>query len=362
MISPTSLSPAVNSPSQDGTRLTDLRSDTVTLPTAEMYERMRHAALGDDGLDGDPTARELEALAARTFGKEAGLYVPTATMGNLLAVLTQVARQGQVVMEASAHMYLTERGGATLGGIAYHGIAGTAGEMDLGALKNALQSSSPLRTELVCMETTHVNAGGAVLSLAHMRAVHDMAHGAGARVHLDGARIFNAAVALQVAPDAVACFADTVSICLSKGLSAPAGAVLVGPAETLSRARQLRKVLGGTQRQIGILAASGLEAIEAMPQRLAQDHVMAQQLGRGLRAVLPDHIGLTGPVTNIIFVELPEGVPDSSAWAREAQKHGVLIRPWGLRRIRLVTHRHIDSAGVAAAITGFEKAATELIG
>ncbi|WP_245598103.1 threonine aldolase family protein [Ottowia thiooxydans] len=363
MISQTTSHQGVQAHAEDAPGpFTDLRSDTVTLPTAAMYERMRHAALGDDGLDGDPTARELEALAARTFGKEAGLYVPTATMGNLLAVLTQVPRQGQVAMEATAHMFLTERGGATLGAVAYLGIPGTAGEMDLSGLKQALLRSNALRTELVCMETTHVNAGGAVLSLAHMRAVRDLAHGAGARVHIDGARIFNAAVALQVAPDAVAGFADTVSICLSKGLSAPAGAVLVGPAETLSRARQLRKMLGGTQRQIGILAATGLEAIETMPKRLAQDHAMANQLGAALRAVLPDQIGLTGPATNIIFVELPDDVPESAAWARELQKHGVLIRPWGQRRIRLVTHRHINSASIAAAAAGFEKAASELLG
>ena len=143
--------------------LIDLRSDTVTRPTPAMYERMRTAALGDDGLDGDPTARELEALAARTLGKEAGLYVPTATMGNLLAVLAQVRRQGQVVLESSAHMFLTERGGATLSGTAYVGLAGAAGAMDLTALASALRPSGALPTELVCMETTHVNAGGAAL-------------------------------------------------------------------------------------------------------------------------------------------------------------------------------------------------------
>lgn len=340
----------------------DLRSDTVTLPTPAMYERMRAAELGDDGLDGDPTARRLERVTADLLGKEAGLYVPTATMGNLLAVLSQVGRHGRVAMEASAHMFLTERGGATLCAAIYLGIPGLAGEMDLAALAQALLCSYGSRTELVCMETTHVNAGGAALPLAHMRAVCEMAHGAGARVHVDGARLFNAAVALKVAPSAVACFADTASVCLSKGLSAPAGAVLVGPAETIMRARQLRKMLGGAQRQIGILAAAGLEAIETMPAQLAQDHAMAQRLSVSLRTMLPGAIGVTSPATNIVFVELPEHIPGSATWARELDKYGVRIRPWGGRRIRLVTHRHIDAACVDAAAAGFLQAANTLLG
>lgn len=340
----------------------DLRSDTVTLPTPAMFDRMRSAPLGDDGLDGDPTARELEALAARTLGKEAGLYVPTATMANLLAVLAQVERHGQVVIEATAHMFLTERGGATLGGVAYLGIPGSAGAMELHSLQRALQPASALRTELVCMETTHVNAGGAVLPLQHMQAVQDLAHAAGARVHVDGARLFNAAVALDVAPEAVARHADTVSVCLSKGLSAPAGAVLVGPEPTVARARKLRKMLGGTQRQIGVLAAAGLEAIETMPRHLARDHALARRLGDALRGLRPGTIGVTPPATNIVFVELPETVPDSAAWARELAARGVLIRPWGPRRIRLVTHRHIDEAGIDAAAAGFQQAAHALLG
>lgn len=339
----------------------DLRSDTVTRPTAAMYERMRRAELGDDGLDGDPTARELESLVAHTLGKEAGLYVPTATMGNLLAVLTQVERQGQVALEATAHMFLTERGGATLSAVMYQGIPGAAGEMDLNLLERTLGPSQALRTGLVCMETTHANAGGIALPLAHMRAVHAMAHDAGARVHIDGARIFNAALALQVSPSAVAGYADTISVCLSKGLSAPAGAVLVGPSETLSRARQWRKMLGGTQRQTGILAAAGLEAITTMSARLAEDHATAHRLGVLLRDALPCQIGITKPATNIVFIELPEDVPESAVWAEELRKHGVLIRPWGPRRIRLVTHRHIDSADIDAAAAGFAKAAGKLL-
>lgn len=338
----------------------DLRSDTVTQPTAAMYEHMCSAALGDDGLDGDPTARALEIRVASMLGKDAGLYVPTATMGNLLAVLTQVGRHGQVAMESTAHMYLTERGGATLSGCMYVGIPGASGEMDLDILQQTLKNTKTLRTELVCMETTHVNAGGAVLPLAHMRVVRELARGAGARVHVDGARIFNAAVALQVPVADVAGCADTVSVCLSKGLSAPAGAVLVGPAETIAHARHLRKMLGGTQRQIGVLAASGIEAVETMSLRLADDHATAHHLSTQLRAALPAAIGVTTPASNIVFIELPKDAPDSSAWGSEMKKRGVLIRPWGERRIRLVTHRHIDAHSINTAIAQFQQAASTL--
>lgn len=362
-VRPASLPQAGTGPSKSVSSLwVDLRSDTVTLPTPAMYERMCNAPLGDDGLEGDPTARELEQLAATLLGKPAGLFLPTATMGNLLAVLTQVERQGQVVMEAAAHMFMTERGGATLAGCLYQAIAGTAGEMDLQILKQTLHNTKTLRTELVCMETTHVNAGGAALSLAHMRAVHALAHDAGAQVHLDGARIFNAAVTLQVAVGEIARYADTVSICLSKGLSAPAGAVLAGPAATIARARQLRKMLGGTQRQIGVLAAAGLEALEVMPGRLAHDHATARQLSTALRAALASAIGVTAPTSNIVFIELPENTPDSSAWAHELQARGVLVRPWGERRIRLVTHRHIDSNAIDVAAAAFRQAAGVLLG
>ncbi len=350
-----------------GTRLVtpqvDLRSDTVTLPTAAMYERMRGAALGDDGLDGDPTARALEALVATTLGKEAGLYVPTATMGNLLAVLSQAERQSRVVLEASAHMVVSEHAGALFSGVTYTGLPGVAGAMGLGALERALEPSGVLRTELVCMETTHVNAGGAVLPLDHMRAVWNAAHSRGVRVHLDGARLFNAAVALKVDAAALACYADTVAICLSKGLSAPAGAVLAGPAATMARARRFRKMLGGTQRQVGVVAAAGLDAIETMPARLAQDHAWASRLSEALRAVLPGQIGVTTPATNIVFVDLPEeeAAADSAAWADALRKNGVLVRAWGPGRIRLVTHRHIDGASVDAAAAGFQRAARLLL-
>jgi threonine aldolase len=194
-----------------------------------------------------------------------------------------------------------------------------------------------------------------------MQAVQERAHSLGACVHLDGARLFNAAVALGVPADAVARSADTVSLCLSKGLSAPAGAVLAGPPATIACARRLRKMLGGTQRQIGVLAAAGLEAVQTMPERLAQDHVQARRLSQGLNAVRPLLLRATIPDTNIVLLDLPASGHDSGIWALELKKTGVLVRAWGERRLRLVTHRHIDAACVDAAVSAFQMAAEKLL-
>lgn len=339
----------------------DLRSDTVTLPTQAMYDRMLAAPLGDDGLDGDPTVRQLEDAAARMLGKEAGLFVPTATMGNLIAVLSHTSRQGQVAMEASSHMYMSERAGATFGGIAYVGIPGVAGAMDLGVLEDALQRPGALRTELVCMETSHANAGGAVLPLDHMQSVWSAAQAAGAHVHLDGARLFNAAVALGVQPDAIARYTDTTVICLSKGLSAPAGSVIVGSTATIRGAKKLRKMLGGTQRQIGVVAAAGLVALQSQVARLAHDHAQAQRLGDGLRRI-DQQFRVNVPATNILIAELPATAPDSSVWVQVLAKGGLLVRPNGARRLRMVTHRHLSAAAIDLAIERFQRLVPALLG
>ncbi len=329
----------------------DLRSDTVTRPTAAMYERMRQAPVGDDGLDGDPTVRELESVAATALGKEAGLFVASCTMGNLLAVLTQSQRQEQIVLEAGAHMATSERGSATFTGLFYLGVAGQAGAMALDALDDALRGRG-LRTAIVAMETSHNNAGGAVLPLAHMRAVHAMARDAGAVVHLDGARLFNAAVALDVPPAAVATHADTVSLCLCKGLSAPVGAVLAGPRATIDRAREVRRMIGGTQRQAGVVAAAGLEAIEVMGARLAEDHRRAARLSAALNGWHPQ-IYATVPQTNIVQVDVGATGRSSVEWVADLARAGLAVRPWGRHRIRCVTHREIDDAAIDAAIAAF---------
>ena len=340
----------------------DLRSDTVTLPTEAMLHRLAQAELGDDGLDGDPTVRRLERAVADLLGHEAGLYTPTATMANLLAVLSQAPRGSRVVLESGSHMLLSEGGGALLAGVDYQGVAGQGGAISTEALQAALTMPGASPCRLVGLENSHLNSGGQVLSAQVLQAAQGCAHRHEARLHLDGARLMNAAVALQLPVAELARHADTVSLCLSKGLSAPAGAVLVGRAETLAVARRHRKVLGGTQRQIGLLAATGLEAIHSQPARLAHDHAMAERLARSLRLQLPPALGGTEPVTNIVFIDLPQPGPQSTAWAEAALPHGVRVRPWGPWRLRLVTHRHIDEAAVDRAVEALQRVAGTSVG
>ena len=331
----------------------DLRSDTLTRPTPAMYERMRDAPIGDDGLDGDPTVRELEETAAAALGKEAGLFVPSCTMANLLATLATVQRSEQVVLEAQSHMGTSERGAATFTGAFHLAIAGSNGAMDLHALEDALHpAGNRLKTALVALETSHNNAGGAVLPLAHMANVANLARARGVPVHLDGARLFNAATYLSVPPATVAAAADTVSLCLSKGLSAPVGAILAGNRAVVERARGIRKMLGGTQRQLGIMAAAGLEAVTVMGARLAEDHARARALSDGLNRLGPD-LSATVPQTNIVQVDVSRSGRDSARWVADLEAAHLRVRPWGRGRLRCVTHRHIDDADIARAVDAF---------
>ena len=343
-------------------RVVDLRSDTVTRPTEAMYERMRLAPIGDDGLDGDPTVRELEAVTAGALGKEAGLFVPSCTMANLVAVLAQVPRQEQIVLESAAHMYTSERGAATFTGAFYLAVSGTSGAMDLDRLEEALQTgSTKLKTALIALETSHNNAGGAVLPLDHMRAVRSIAEARGIPIHLDGARLFNAAVAQAVSPAEIAGYADTASLCLSKGLSAPVGAVLVGSRQTIENARHFRKMLGGTQRQAGIMAAAGLEAVGNMGARLTEDHARAHRLSSGLNAIHPQ-LSASAPQTNIIQVDISKTARNGEQWVAELEQAGLRVRPWGKNRLRCVTHRHIDDADIEFAVEAFRSVSAGLPG
>lgn len=340
----------------DSSTVVDLRSDTVTLPTEAMYARIRAATLGDDGLDGDPTARELEQYTAKLLNKPAGLYAPSATMANLLAILAQVERQGVVLAGAGSHIYTAERGAATFTGAFYQPVPDPEGALDLQGLAAALASAKGnVQARLVCIETSHNNEGGAVASLDHMRRVLELSRASGVRVHLDGARLFNAALALGESAASVCEQADTVSVCLSKGLSAPMGAVLVGPESIVQRARWLRKLLGGAQRQVGVAAAAGLEALASQVVRLSEDHATAQQLAQGLSA-LPA-LRVKRPQTNIVQVNVAETELTAKDWEARLRDRGVLVRPWGPHLMRCVTHRHIDKAGVEQAIAAFRSVA-----
>lgn len=331
----------------------DLRSDTVTRPTQEMYEVMQSAPIGDDGLDFDPSVRELEESVAQLLGKDTGLFVPSCTMANLLAVLAQTGRSEQVVLESSAHMFTSERGAATFTGLFYLGVSGQRGAMDLNEAEEALKGGKhKLQTGLLAMETSHNNAGGTVPALEHMEQVYRLAAARGVRVHLDGARLFNAAVALGVSAEEVARHSDTVSVCLSKGLSAPVGAVLVGSSTTMEQARRLRRMLGGTQRQAGIMAAVGLYAVQNMVARLDDDHRRAKLLSHQINQ-LGLAISASQPETNIVQVDISQTGIDSTIWVQNLENAGLMVRPWGSGKLRCVTHRHIEDKDIQRAAECF---------
>jgi threonine aldolase len=332
----------------------DLRSDTVTRPTHTMYEAIARAPLGDDGLDGDPTAGELEDYAASVLGKEAGVYFPSATMANLAAVMVQAGRQEVVLAHDRSHIYGAERGGAALSGTFYQPIGGEGGAMDCNELGDALASNrSKLRAALVCLETSHNSAGGTVLPLSHMAEVAALAGHSGASVHVDGARLFNACVALGMPAAAIAQYADTVAICLSKGLSAPMGAVLVGSRGICAKARALRRSLGGNQRQVGIAAAAGLVALHTMVDRLADDHRRAGLFSEGVGRI--ESLRVNAPQTNIVQVDTSRTGRTALEWANALREAGVLARPWGTHVLRCVTHRHIDDEDIKQAVAAFAR-------
>ena len=335
----------------------DLRSDTVTQPTEAMLERMRTAELGDDSRDGDPTVRRLEALAAARTGKQAGLFVVSGTMGNLVAQLTHAQRGGTVLLETNAHILRSEMGGiASIAGLFHRTIPGTRGTMDLDRLAEAISpglSAHRLGTALVCMETTHNDASGAVLPLEHMAAVHALAQRHGVPVHTDGARLFNAAVKLGVPAAEIARHTDTLCFCVSKGLSAPIGSVLVGSSGFIMHARAFRRMIGGNLRQAGGIAAAGIVALETMVDRLADDHASARALAEGLARIDPRLVALDRVETNIVQVDTTASGRSAAEWIAELEKEGVRAGAWSAQLMRLVTHRHIGAAEVERALAAF---------
>jgi len=336
----------------------DLRSDTVTKPTAAMLERMAGAELGDDGRGDDPTVKELEHVAASRLGKEAALFLPSGTMSNQVAILSHAASKGEVVGEATSHIFRSEMGGLSLlAGLYARPLAGRAGAMDLSALEDCLRppgvTPNALGTSVVCMETTHNAAGGAVLPLEHMRDVHAACRRLGVPVHLDGARIFNAAIALGVAASSIAAHADSATFCLSKGLSAPVGSVLTGTRSFIERARGYRRMLGGNMRQAGLLAACGLVALEQSIDRLAEDHRNARELADGLHRLNPRLVDPTVVATNIVMVDVGTGPADAKQWAAVLTDHGILTAPASKNVLRFVTHRHVGPSEIERTISVF---------
>jgi threonine aldolase len=329
----------------------DLRSDTVTQPTEAMRRAMRDAELGDDVFEDDPTVKRLEEMAAWLLGKEAALFMPSGTMANLVAVLTHCRRGDEVIVGDESHILHYEVGGASaLGGVLLRAVPndrrGRLRAEDVAAVIRPVDIHFP-RTALLCLENTHNRCGGTALAPDDLAPVVALARRHGIPVHLDGARIFNAAVALGVPAAELARDVDSVMFCLSKGLSAPVGSLLCGPRAFIARARRVRKMLGGGMRQVGVVAAAGIVALETMIDRLAEDHANARYLAERLAELPGVEIDPAAVETNIVVFTLRAGTADELL-PRLAQV-GVLATNFGPRRIRLVTHhgierRHIDEA------------------
>lgn len=334
-------------------KLIDLRTDTVTQPTPAMLAAMQAATQGDDSRDGDPTVMKLEALAATLTGKKAGLYMPSGTMTNLVAVLSHTSRAGEVLIERGAHMLNTELGGlAAVAGVFYKAIPGTCGAMDDTALREAVRpmTRNNFGTALICMETTHNGAGGAVLPLAHMKMVYGLAQQYGIPVHTDGARLFNAAVALGIPASSIAQHTDSVCFCVSKGLSAPVGSVLCGTNAFIERARTFRRMVGGNMRQAGSIAAAGIVALETMIERLADDHATAKRLADGLQAIDASLIDPKAVETNIVRISVRASGRSAAQWSEDFRTRGIAVSPADSGSLRFVTHRHIDNSDVDVTI------------
>lgn len=335
--------------------IVDLRSDTVTLPTPAMRQAMFEAELGDDVYGEDPTVNRLEAMAAERLGKEAAMFVPSGTMANLACLLSHCARGDEAIMGHMAHIFLLEAGSsAAVGGIHPRTVPNQPnGTLDLGDIEAAMRDPSNEhhpRSRLICLENTHNRCSGAVLTPEYMAQVRALADRHGLAIHLDGARLFNAAVALGVELAVLSRDADSVSFCLSKGLSAPVGSLVCGSAEFVRLARRQRKMLGGGMRQAGVLAAAGIVALETMVDRLAEDHDHAQRLAEGL-ARLPGIVLDPAQVqTNIVIFALAEDVLSTAEFVAGLAARGVKMGSIGGRRFRAVTHYGVGAGDIARAL------------
>lgn len=338
----------------------DLRSDTVTQPTPEMRQAMEGAPVGDDVYGEDPSVNRLQELAAERMGKEAGLFVPSGTMGNLAAILAHCGRGDEVILGSSAHTFLFEAGGiSALGGVHSCQIPNQQdGTLDLEAIRSAIRPDDEHQpvTRLITLENTHNRCGGVPLSVAYTQAVGELAHAHNLKLHMDGARIFNAAAALGVSAQELVDPADSVTFCLSKGLCAPVGSVICGSRDFITRAHRVRKQLGGGMRQAGVLAAAGIIALETIANRLDEDHIRAQRLAEGLSEIPGIVLDPGTPFTNMIFCSLGEDVPlDSGQAGALLVEHKVRVGIVGPRRFRIVTHYWIRDAEVEQAIAAFKE-------
>lgn len=331
----------------------DLRSDTVTRPSFGMRRAMAEAEVGDDVYGEDPTAHELEQLIAELLGKEAALFVPTGTMANQIALLLHCRRGDAVIVGQGTHCVAFESGaGAAWAGVQFN-VVGESGLFDVSELEQGATVMGELspRPRLVVLENTHNRAGGAVWPREQARAVTTRAHELGLSVHLDGARLWNAAAATGLSLTELAEDADTVSVCFSKGLGAPAGSAIAGPRALMQEARRLRKMLGGGMRQVGVLCAAALYAVHNQRARLLEDHALAMRLAHGLSELAGFVVHLAP--TNIVLIDTPER--SASELARRLRELDVLVNAVSPTRLRAVTHRDLEAADIDAALGAFAR-------
>ncbi len=338
----------------------DLRSDTVTRPTEEMRRAMAQAEVGDDVYREDPTVNRLQELAAEMLGKEAALFVASGTMGNQVCIMAHTQRGDEIILEESAHIFHFEAAGASLlAGCQSRTIRGCGGVLDPQDVRAAIRDDNvhlpPSR--LLCLENTHNRAGGTVIDEVMMQRLADVAHENGLAVHLDGARVFNAACARGVHVREMTVPVDSVQFCLSKGLAAPVGSIVAGPAEFIERCHRARKVLGGGMRQAGILAAAGIVALETMVDRLAEDHDHARLLGEAIAEMGPFCVDLDSVQSNIVIFEVdPEHLTPAELVAHLAE-YGIRAGAIGPERVRMVTHYEIDRSDVLRTIDAMHEIA-----
>jgi threonine aldolase len=339
----------------------DLRSDTVTMPSDDMRRAMYDAPVGDDVFGEDPTIKRLEAMSADATGKEAAVYVASGTMSNLVAILTHCGRGDEAIVGSQAHILHYEvAGAAAVAAVQLRPVPndarGRIAPADVEAVIRPENVHMPA-TSLLCIENTHNRCSGAVISLEDTRELAEVAHRHGVRVHIDGARIFNAALAAGTTVAALAEPADSIGFCLSKGLGAPVGSMLCGSGEFIGRARKMRKLLGGGMRQAGVIAAAGVYALEHMVERLADDHANAKALARGLAELPMVDLDPESIETNIVIF----GVPDSFGFVRALKQAGVLATIPMPGRVRMVTHFGIERADIDEALERVRHAAAAAV-
>ncbi|XWS42571.1 hypothetical protein CRYUN_Cryun16bG0025900 [Craigia yunnanensis] len=348
------------------TKTVDLRSDTVTKPTEAMRAAMATAEVDDDVLGADPTAFRLESEVAKIMGKEAGLFVPSGTMGNLISVLVHCDIRGsEVILGDNSHIHIYENGGiSTIGGVHPRPVKNNEdGTMDINSIEAAIRDPRGQllypTTRLICLENSHANTGGRCLSVEYIDRVGELAKKHGLKLHIDGARIFNASVALGVPVHRLVQAADSVSACLSKGLGAPVGSVIVGSKSFITKARRLRKTLGGGMRQVGFICAAAFVALQENLGKLEGDHKKAKVLAGGLNQIKGLRVNVAAVETNIIYFDIVEGSKiTAEKLYKNLEERGILVMPQGPSRVRIVLHHQISSSDVQYTLSCFQQAFT----